>query len=105
VLFRSAETSATDYFRRASSDELRTRFRPIVTRATERVKLATLYNQYAGKAAGLGLVSSTDADVNEYVTAKALDGLFVVIADEERAIRKDPLGQASSLIKKVFGSL
>ena len=98
------EDSATQYFRRSSADELKTKFRPIVSRATNRLKLANLYNQYAGKAAGVGLLSSEDADINEYVTNKALDGLFSVIADEEKAIRQDPLGQASSLIKKVFGA-
>jgi hypothetical protein len=51
------------------------------------------------------LIKAQDANLNDYVTAKALDGLFSRIADEERAIRKDPLGQASSLIKKVFGAL
>ncbi|HUJ28730.1 MAG TPA: DUF4197 family protein, partial [Myxococcales bacterium] len=59
----------------------------------------------AGKAAQFGLVSREDANLNDYVTGKALDGLFSRIADEERAIRKDPLGQANALIKKVFGSL
>ena len=57
------------------------------------------------KAAGLGLIKAQDANVNDYVTAKALDGLFSRIGDEERAIRKDPLGQTSGLIKKVFGAL
>jgi hypothetical protein len=104
-ILTGGETSATDYFRRVSSDELKSKFRPIVARATERVKLAAVYNEYAGKAARLGLVSAADADMNEYVTGRTLDGLFVVIADEERAIRADPLGQASSLIKKVFGAL
>ena len=104
-ILAGGETSATDYFRRVSSAELKTKFRPIVARATEHVRLAALYDQYAGKAAELGLISGANADLNEYVTGKTLDGLFTVIADEERAIRKDPLGQASSLIKKVFGSL
>jgi hypothetical protein len=53
----------------------------------------------------LGLVNKQDADLNDYVTAKALDGLFSRIVDEERAIRKDPLGQANSLIKKVFAAV
>jgi hypothetical protein len=104
-ILTGGDDAATSYFRRASSDELKTTFKPIVARATSRVKLATLYDQYAGKVAALGLMSSTDANMDDYVTAKALDGLFVVMADEERAIRKNPLGQASSLIKKVFGSL
>lgn len=66
---------------------------------------AALYGQYAGKAADLHLISAGDANLNDYVTAKALDGLFSRIADEERTIRKDPLGQASSLIKKVFSAV
>ena len=104
-ILSGGDDSATQYFRRSSGEELRTRFKPIVVRATTRLKLAALYDQYAGKAAGIGLMSASDADLNEYVTGKALDGLFTVIADEERAIRKDPLGQASSLIQKVFGAL
>jgi hypothetical protein len=53
----------------------------------------------------LGLLKPEDASVESYVTDKTLDGLFLMMADEERAIRKDPLGQASDLLKKVFGSL
>jgi len=97
--------AATAYFRRTTSAELTTRFKPIVARATARLKLADLYNRYAGQAAKFGLLKSQDADVDDYVTAKALDGLFLEMAVEEQAIRKDPLGQTSSLIKKVFGSL
>jgi Protein of unknown function (DUF4197) len=60
---------------------------------------------HAGNAANLGLIKAQDANLNDYVTAKALHGLFSRIADEERAIGKDPVGQASSLIKKVFGAV
>jgi len=104
-ILTGGETSATEYFRQATTAQLTTRFKPIVARATEKLKLRAMYDQYAGKAAQVGLISAQDANLNDYVTAKALDGLFGAIADEERAIRKDPMGQASSLIKKVFGSL
>jgi hypothetical protein len=103
-ILSGGDDAATQYFRRSSSDELRARFRPIVARATARLKLASVYNRYAGKAAELGLVSGDDADLDGYVTGKAMDGLFMVIADEERAIRQDPLGQASRILKKVFGA-
>ncbi len=103
-ILSGGDDAATAYFRRSSADELRQRFRPIVTKATQRLKLAAVYNRYAGKAAELGLVRGEDADLDGYVTGKALDGLFSVIADEEKAIRQDPLGQASSLIRKVFGA-
>jgi hypothetical protein len=104
-ILTGGETAATQYFRQATSAQLITRFKPIVARATAQVKLRGLYDQYAGKAAQVGLISAEDANLNDYVTAKALDGLFGAIAEEERAIRTDPMGQASSLIKKVFGAL
>jgi hypothetical protein len=104
-ILTGGETSATQYFRQATTAQLTTRFKPIVARETAKLKLRGLYDQYAGKAAQVGLISSADANLDDYVTAKALDGLFGAIADEERAIRKDPMGQASSLIKKVFGAL
>jgi hypothetical protein len=104
-ILTGGETSATDYFRKATAEQLTARFKPIVTKQTEKLKLRALYDQYAGKAAQVGLIKSEDANLNDYVTARALDGLFGEIADEERAIRKNPMGQASSLIKKVFSSL
>jgi hypothetical protein len=96
--------AGTQYFRKATSAQLTDKFKPIIARETSKLKLATMYDQYAGKAASVGLLKSQDANLNDYVTAKALDGLFSRIADEEKAIRKDPLGQTSSLIKKVFGA-
>ena len=103
-ILTGGEDSATQYFRRATSAELTARFKPIVANETSKLQIASLYDRYAGKAASLGLVTPADANLNDYVTAKALDGLFSRIADEERTIRKDPLGQTSSLIRKVFGA-
>jgi hypothetical protein len=76
-----------------------------VSGATAKLGLASNYDQYAGKASQRGLLSARDANLDDHVTAKALGGLFSRIAEEERAIRKDPLGQANSLIKRVFGAL
>jgi hypothetical protein len=104
-ILTGGDDSATQYFRRATAATLGAKFKPIVARETARLKLASLYDQYAGKAAEFGLVRAEDAHLDDYVTAKALDGLFSEIADEERAIRQDPLGQASSLLKRVFGAV
>ena len=104
-ILTGGDDAGTQYFRRTTSTQLTTRFKPIVAAATAKLKLAAQYDELAGKAAQFGLISSADANLNDYVTARALDGLFSRIADEERAIRKDPLGQANSLIKKVFGAL
>jgi hypothetical protein len=97
--------AATQYFRRTTTEKLTQRFLPIVGRATQKVQLTQRYNDVAGKLSQLGLVSAQDANLDSYVTNKALDGLFVMMAKEEAAIRKDPLGQSSSLLKKVFGAI
>ena len=104
-ILTGADDAGTQYFRRATSAQLTGKFKPIVAAEIAKLGLTAKYNEYAGKAAQLGLLPSQDANLNDYVTAKALDGLFSRIADEEHEIRKDPLGQASSLIKKVFGTL
>jgi hypothetical protein len=105
AILTGGDTAGTAYFRRTTSAQLTQRFRPIVASATARLRLADEYNRVAAKAVQFGLMDSKDANLDDYVTAKALDGLFSRMADEERAIRKNPLGQASSLIRKAFGSL
>jgi hypothetical protein len=99
------DDAATQYFRRTTSDALTQRFLPIVKQATERVQLAQQYNGLAGQAAQYGLISKEDSNIDLYVTRKALDGLFIVIAEQERMIRRDPMGAATSVAKKVFSSL
>lgn len=103
-ILTGGDDSATQYFKRATQATLTERFKPIVTRATQKVKLAQQYDAVAGKAQQLGLLSAEESSMETYVTQKTLDGLYLMMADEERAIRKDPLGQASSLIKKVFSA-
>ena len=97
--------SATQYFRRTASEKLAAKFRPIVTKSTEKVGAAKQYNQLAGQLAQYGILKGDDTSVEGYVTSKALDGLFTMMAKEEANIRANPLGQASSLVKKIFGAL
>lgn len=104
-ILTGGDDAATQYFRQATYTPLKAEFAPIVARATEKVKLSQEYDAVAKKAVALGVLKPEDATLQSYVTDKALDGLFLMMADEERAIRKDPLGQASSLLKKVFGAL
>ena len=63
------------------------------------------YNEFAGKAAGFGLVKKEDANIQQYVTGKSLDGLYLMIGEEERKIRQDPVGTGSAILQKVFGAL
>jgi hypothetical protein len=104
-IITGGETAGTDYFRRTTRDQLHQRFRPIVEKATARVQLAQRYEQFADKAVAVGMLKKDDADLDEYVTQKALDGLYFTVAEEEKKIRKDPIGTGSSIIKKVFGAL
>lgn len=100
---RGGPTSVTDFFAAKTRQPLGREFLPIVTRATEKVSLASRYNAVAAKAAGLGLVKDEDANVQVYVTGRALDGLFLMIAEEERKIRADPLKTGSAILRRVFG--
>lgn len=104
-ILTGGDDSVTKFFASKTREPLSVKFLPIVTKATEKVSLADKYNAVAGKASGMGLLDKKDANVQEYVTAKALDGLYLMIGEEERKIRKDPLGTGSDILKKVFGSL
>lgn len=104
-ILTGGEDSVTQYFKRTSTEQLTRKFTPIVKAATKKLQLAEQYNSYAGKAASAGLIDQKDADIDSYVTQKAMDGLFLMIAEEEKRLRANPLGAGSELLKKVFGAL
>jgi hypothetical protein len=104
-ILTGGDQAATEFFATKTRDPLSVKFLPIVTKATQKVALADKYNAVAGKAAGIGLVSKKDSNIQQYVTGKALDGLYLVIGEQERKIRQDPVGTGSALLQKVFGSL
>jgi hypothetical protein len=97
--------SVTQYFKRTSTEQLTQKFMPIVKASTKKLQLAEQYNSFAGKAASSGLIDAKDADLDSYVTQKAMDGLFAMIAEEEKKLRANPVGAGSDLLKKVFGAL
>jgi hypothetical protein len=104
-ILAGGDDAATQYFKRTTSEPLVKRFQPIVKKAMQKVKLAEKYDEIAASGVKLGLVKEEDAQLEDYVTRKALDGLFVAIAEEEKKIRKDPAGFASAIIRKVFGAM
>ncbi len=104
-ILTGGETAATDYFRRTTQGELHQRFLPIVKKATDRVGLAAKYNGLAGQARQFGLVKEDDSTIEGYVTGKALDGLYLMIAEQEKSFRTNPLGAASDIVRKVFGAI
>lgn len=104
-ILTGGDDSVTRYFEAKTREALTGRFLPVVTAQTNRLSLAKQYNKLADKASATGLLEGDEASVEQYVTAKALDGLYLTIAEQERAIRQNPLQAAGSLAKQVFGAL
>ncbi len=104
-ILTGGDNAATEYFKRSTSEPLKEKFKPIVQQAMAKVKVAEHFDNFAGKAATFGVINKEDAQLDNYVTGKALDGLFKMIAEEEKAIRSNPIGAAGNLAKKVFGAL
>ncbi|SDB35427.1 Protein of unknown function [Pseudomonas sp. NFACC23-1] len=97
--------SATQYLNKSSREQIRAKFLPIVKQATDKVGLAQKYNAFAGQAATFGVLDAKSANIENYVTEQALDGLFEMIGKQEATIRQNPAAAATSLAKKVFGTL
>ena len=106
--------AATQYFRKTTQADLFNRFLPIVKSATEKVGVTAAYKQMVGKVGAaqslgglLGIKTPAlleQADLDSYVTNKALDGLFKMVAEEEKSIRENPLARTTDLLRKVFGA-
>lgn len=90
-ILTGSDDAATLYFRKHTETPLVAKFKPIVSTAMEKVKLAETYDRFAGKGAKFGLVDKRDANLEDYITRKAMDGLFLMMAEQEKAIRADPL--------------
>ena len=104
-ILTGGDDAATQYFKRMTAIPLTAKFLPKVKEATQDVQLAQQYNKFAETGMQYGLVKKDQANLEQYVTQKTLDGLYLMMAEEEKAIRKDPLGASTSLIRKVFGAL
>jgi len=105
AILTGGDDSVTRFFAEKTRLPLAEKFLPIVRETTEKIGLAQQYNALADQAGKLGLGGSSVVRVEKYVTDKALDGLFVVIGEEERKLRSNPLGASSEIVRKVFGSL
>jgi hypothetical protein len=104
-ILSGGETSVTDFFRQKTSDSLVVKFLPLVKGVTDKTKLAKNYNSVMAQAQKYGVATQQEATVEAYVTKRATDGLYLMIAEEEKAIRQDPLAAGSKIISKVFGTL
>jgi len=100
------DDAATQYFRKTSEKHLKEKMLPIVKTATEKAGVTAAYKKFTEKAGFMAsFLQKEGLDVDQYVTNKAFDGLFLMIAAEEKEIRKNPAARTTDLLKQVFGSV
>jgi hypothetical protein len=112
AILTGTNNAATQYFRRTTETNLFVKFLPIVKQATDQTGVTSAYKQLMAKAEGANsfgsfgrtLLGTENLDVDAYVTNKALDGLFVMVAEEEKSIRENPAARTTALLQKVFGA-
>jgi hypothetical protein len=104
AILRGNETAATDYLKRVTSSQLREKFKPVISNSLNKVNATKYYGDLVNTYNKIPLVQKVNPDLTEYATTKAMDGLFLLIADEEKKIRKDPVARTTELLKKVFGA-
>ncbi|MGZ3240073.1 MAG: DUF4197 domain-containing protein [Burkholderiaceae bacterium] len=104
-ILTGGETSVTTFFKEKTSAQLGVKFLPMVKSITDRSGLSSKYNKTMAQVGKFSEVPEQQASVEAYVTQRALDGLFYMIGEEEKAIRNDPIGTGSKIIGKVFGAL
>lgn len=106
ILFSGEDDAATQFFRRTTEEKLRGKFRPIVEKFTDETGVTQSYKRMMDKAGWMARFVGKDArDIDGYVTQKALDGVFYMVAQEEKKIRKDPIGRTTKILRDVFGIL
>jgi hypothetical protein len=99
------DDAATQYFRSNTESALTAKFKPIVAYSMQKVTLAQAYNRFATAGAKLGLVKQSDSSLEDYITSRAMNGLFLMVAEKEKEIRANPLQATGDLAKKVFAEL
>ncbi|MCK9499833.1 MAG: DUF4197 domain-containing protein [Bacteroidales bacterium] len=106
-ILQGKENAATEYFKRTSSKQLYDKFYPVVSASTDKIMLAKYWTPLVDKYNTAMMITGgqkVETDINAYVTNKALDGLFLMLAKEEKNIRVDPIARVTDILTKVFGS-
>ncbi|MCX6275633.1 MAG: DUF4197 domain-containing protein [Bacteroidetes bacterium] len=103
-ILRGSDTAATGYLRRTTGVQLHDKFKPVIKSATQKVEVTKYWNPLATTYNALPFVKKVNTDLEEYITQRALNGLFTLVSQEEIKIRKDPVARVTDILKKVFGS-
>ena len=102
-ILTGGDTAATEFFRRKTGDKLFTAFRPVVSEKVNQVGATRAYKDMMGRYEKMPLMGGQSLDLDDYVTKKSLDGLFLVLGQEEKKIRTNPAARTTDLLKTVFG--
>jgi uncharacterized protein (UPF0333 family) len=102
-ILNGGNNAATSYLQKTTTSELKAKFKPIVMQSLRKVAVTKYWNPLVTAYNKIPMVEKKNPDLDEYVTQKALEGLFYLVAQEELKIRKDPMARVTDLLKKVFG--
>ncbi len=102
-ILKGNDSAATHYLREKTSNSLHAKFKPIIKSATQKVNVTKYWNPLITTYNNIPMVDKMNPDLEEYITQRALNGLFILVAQEETKIRKDPAARVTDLLKKVFG--
>jgi hypothetical protein len=104
AILRGSDNAATEYLKRTTSSLLYDKFKPVVQNSLNKVNATKYYGDIVTRYNKIPLVEKVNPDLTDYATNKAMDGLFLLIAEEEKKIRLDPVARTTELLKKVFGT-
>lgn len=102
-ILNDGNTAVTDYFKLKTSDRIYNEFKPIIAATMKEVGTTRVFEAIMGKAKTMPFMSTTTVDLDDYVTRKSTDGLFVMLGQQEKMIRENPAARSTDLLKKVFG--
>ena len=102
-IVKGENNAATMYLKQTSSEELNTKFQPVIKASLDKVNATKYWEDLIKAYNRIPMVQKMNPNLTQYVTGKAIDGLFLMVAKEELKIRKDPKAQTTALLKKVFG--
>ncbi|MBT1690543.1 DUF4197 domain-containing protein [Dawidia soli] len=103
-ILRGSDNAATEYLKRTTSSLLYDKFKPVIQNSLNKVNATKYYGDIVTRYNKIPLVEKVNPDLTDYATNKAMDGLFILIAEEEKKIRLDPVARTTELLKKVFGA-
>lgn len=103
AILKGEDNAATEYLRRTTSTQLKDAFKPVIQSSLNKVNATKYYSDLVTRYNKIPLVEKVNPNLDDYATDKAIQGLFVMIAKEEKNIRKDPIARTTELLKRVFG--